>query len=73
MTTAAAPGPWHGRSGPSFSDVTPAEVRAALIPEEAAEFDQQWRDVMASATETLDLSEVLATLDSWRRVARLTT
>jgi hypothetical protein len=27
---------------------------------------------MATATETLDLSEVLATLESWRRVARLT-
>jgi hypothetical protein len=47
-------------------------VRAALIPEEAAEFDQQWREVMARATETLDLSEVLETLESWRRVARLT-
>jgi hypothetical protein len=47
-------------------------VRAALIPEEAAEFDRQWREVMARATETLDLSEVLETLESWRRVARLT-
>ncbi len=72
VTAAATPGPRHGRSGPSFSDATPAEVRAALIPEEAAEFDQQWREVMATATETLDLSEVLATLESWRRVARLT-
>jgi uncharacterized protein DUF6247 len=72
VTTAATPGPRHGRSGPSFSDATPAEVRAALIPEEAAEFDQQWHEVMATATETLDLSEVLATVESWRRVARLT-
>jgi Family of unknown function (DUF6247) len=72
VTAAATPGPRHGRSRPSFSDATPAEVRAALIPEEAAEFDQQWRELMATATETLDLSEVLATLESWRRVARLT-
>lgn len=43
-----------------------------MIPEEAAEFDRQWREVMARATETLDLSEVLETLESWRRVARLT-
>lgn len=43
-----------------------------MIPEEAAEFDRQWRAVMAKATETLDLTEVLETLDSWRRVARLT-
>jgi Family of unknown function (DUF6247) len=27
---------------------------------------------MAAVTKALDLSEVLATLDSWRRVARLT-
>lgn len=72
MTAAATPGPSRGGSWPSFADATPAEIRAALIPEEAAEFDQQWREVMAAATEALDLSEVLATLDSWRRVARLT-
>lgn len=72
VTAAATPGPRRGRGGPSFSDATPAEVRAALIPEEAAEFDQQWREVMARAIERLDLSEVLATLESWRRVARLT-
>ncbi|WP_214400968.1 DUF6247 family protein [Pseudonocardia lacus] len=53
-------------------DASPAEVRAALIPEEAAEFDREWRSVMSRAIETLDLSEVLETLASWRRVARLT-
>jgi hypothetical protein len=47
-------------------------VRAALIPEEAAEFEGEWRRVLARAAETLDLSEVLETLQSWRRVARLT-
>jgi len=46
-----------------FADASPAQVRAALIPEEAVEFDQQWREVMARATETLE---------SWRWVARLT-
>ncbi|WNV86647.1 DUF6247 family protein [Umezawaea sp. Da 62-37] len=70
--TAAAPNPRHGRAGPSFADASPAQVRAALIPEEAAEFDVAWREVMATATETLDLTEVFATLESWRRVARLT-
>jgi hypothetical protein len=53
VTAAATPGPRHGRSEASFSDATPAEVRAALVPEEAAEFDQQWREVMAAATEAL--------------------
>lgn len=64
--------PWRGRGGPSFTDASPAQVRAALIPEEAAEFDQQWREAMARATETLDLAEVMETLESWRLVARLT-
>lgn len=72
VTVAAASGPRYGRNGPSFADASPAEVRAALIPEEAEEFDLQWHAVMAKATETLDLSEVLETLESWRRVARLT-
>lgn len=47
-------------------------MHAALIPEEKAEFEREWRSVMASATETLDMTEVFATLDSWRLVARLT-
>jgi hypothetical protein len=73
MTAEPTPTPGSAPArGRTFADASPAEVRAALIPEEAAEFDQQWRAVMAAATETLDLSEVLATLDSWRRVARLT-
>jgi len=71
MTGAAAPKPRHGRGSPSFADASPAQVRAALIPEETVEFDQQWREVMARATETLDLAEVLQTLESWRMVARL--
>lgn len=40
-----------------------------MIPEEAVEFDQQWRAAMARATDSLDLTEVLATLEAWRRVA----
>lgn len=73
MTAAATPEPRHNCGKPSFVDASPAEVRAALIPEEAVEFDQQWQEVMTRATETLELTEVLETLESWRRVARLTT
>ncbi|RTL64011.1 MAG: hypothetical protein EKK42_26480 [Pseudonocardiaceae bacterium] len=69
--TAAASGPQHG-PGPAFRDASPAEVRAALVPEEAAEFEREWRAVLARAAETMDLTEVLATLEAWRLVARLT-
>jgi hypothetical protein len=72
VTAASTPGPRDGRNGASFADASPAEVRAALIPEEAEQFDRQWRQVMAEATESLDLTKVFETLESWRRVARLT-
>ena len=48
-------------------------MRAALLPEDAAEFDRQWQDVMARATRELDLTEVHQALDTWRRVAWVTT
>ncbi len=73
MTAAAASGPQPGAGSPPFADASPAQVRSALIPEDVAEFDRQWRTVMAKATETLDLVDVLRTLESWRRVAWLTT
>jgi hypothetical protein len=71
MTAAAAQGPGSGR--PPFADASPAQVRAALIPEGVSVFDRQWRAVMAAATESLDLSDVHRTLETWRRVAWLTT
>lgn len=71
MTAAAQPLP----DPPSvpFADASPAQVRAALTTEDAAEFDRQWPEVMARATHELDLSEVLETLAMWRRVAWVTT
>jgi len=59
--------------GPPFADASPARVRAALLPEDAAEFDRQWQDVMARATRDLDLTEVHRVLDTWRRIAWVTT
>lgn len=72
MTAAAAQIPEPDPHRPPFADATPAQVRAALVPEDVAEFDQQWRDAMGTATETLDLADVHRTLESWRRVAWLT-
>jgi Family of unknown function (DUF6247) len=58
---------------PPFADASPAEVRAALIPEEAAEFDLRWRAVLAEAAETFDLTNIFKTLDHWRQIAWMTT
>lgn len=70
MATAAAPEPLSG--GVPFADASPAILRAALAPEDAAVFDLQWRAAMAAAIETLDLTGVHAVLDAWRPVAWLT-
>ncbi len=72
MTAAAATGPEPPAGGPLFADASPVQVRAALIPEDVAEFDRQWRAVMATATETFDLTSVHRALESWRRIAWLT-
>jgi hypothetical protein len=61
--------PPHRRS---FKDASPREIRAALIPEEQADFDISWRAALATAAETLDLGEVHKTLNSWRTHAVLT-
>src|SRR5262245_45956006 len=66
--TAAAAFPGPAPKSPPFVDASPAEVRAALIPEEAAEFDRQWREVTARADE----HERLKTLESWRQIAWMT-
>ncbi|HEV2784418.1 MAG TPA: DUF6247 family protein [Actinophytocola sp.] len=72
MTAAAAyPDPEPKR--PPFADASPAEVRAALIPEEATVFDREWRAALAEATETFDLTAVHETLEHWRRIAWMTT
>lgn len=65
MSAAAVENPDLG----NFADATPKQVRAALIPEEQPEFDRAWRAALATAAESLDLTGVLATLDSWRRTA----
>jgi hypothetical protein len=63
--------PAHGRT--TFADASPAQVRAALIPEDAIAFESQWRAAMVTATETMDLTVVHRVLEAWRRIAWLTT
>jgi hypothetical protein len=56
-----------------FADATPAQVRAALAPEDVPLFDAAWQACMAQATRDLDLTAVFETLTVWRRTARTTT
>jgi hypothetical protein len=70
VTAAAATGAHPGSSGDRpFSEATPAEVRAALLPEEVATFEREWKAALAEAAETLDLTGVHRSLESWRRIA----
>jgi hypothetical protein len=48
---------------------TPREIRTALIGEEVAHFDREYRQAMADAAESLDLSGVVSMLRRWQRVA----
>jgi Family of unknown function (DUF6247) len=47
----------------------PRSIRGVLLPEEAGDFDREFRAAMAQATETLDLTSVLQLLERWRRIA----
>jgi Family of unknown function (DUF6247) len=44
-------------------------IRNALLPEDIAVFDQEFRTVMAEATSAMDLTVVAAFIERWRRVA----
>lgn len=47
----------------------PRAIRAALLPEEAGDFDREFRQAMTAATETVDLTGVLDLLERWGREA----
>ena len=53
-------------------DTTPAAIRDALIDEERAEFERAYRQSLAEAAETLDLTKVLDVLRNYHRIAWLT-
>lgn len=72
MTAAPSSVPSGGGDERTWVEATPAEVRATLAPESAAEFDQQWRAALERAADTYDLTIVHDCLDAWRRVARVT-
>ncbi|GAA5171385.1 hypothetical protein GCM10023321_69870 [Pseudonocardia eucalypti] len=69
----AAVNPFDASPVPALPpDATPAAIRAALIDEERAEFDQAYRDALAEAARTLDLTRLLDVLRNYHRIAWLT-
>jgi aspartate aminotransferase-like enzyme len=54
---------------PGPPEATPRAVRAALLPEDVAQFDREFRAVMAEAADTFDLAAVNACVQRWRLVA----
>ena len=57
---------------PPFANASPAEIRAALLPEERPDFDREYRRALEAAAESLTLDELHETLTCWRRVAWMT-
>lgn len=71
--TAGAVNPFDASPVPALPpDTTPAAIREALIDEERVEFERAYRQAMAEAIETLDLTRVLDVLRSYHRIAWLT-
>lgn len=51
---------------------TPRAIRDALVGTERTEFEQRYAEEMAAAGRTLDLTRVLAVLDTYRTIAEIT-
>ena len=49
----------------------PAAIREALLPEDRPVFDAAYRRALATAHDSLDLTELFRQLEHWRRVALL--
>jgi hypothetical protein len=64
MSASLATPPPNGNDFP-----VPRSIRDVLLPEEAGDFDREYRAAMAQATESLELTGVLQLLERWRRVA----
>jgi hypothetical protein len=53
----------------SWPERNPRAILAALLPEDRPRFAAEFREVMATAAEELELTPVTACLERWRRVA----
>lgn len=71
--TAASANPFTDSPVPALPpETTPAAIRDALVEQERAEFEQDYRQAMAEASQSLDLTRVLDVLRAYHRIAWLT-
>ena len=59
------------RGHPLLPGAVPADIRAALLPEDRERFDVAYGEALVQARESLDLTELFKRLEHWRRVAVL--
>jgi cell wall assembly regulator SMI1 len=60
---------WAGDEDAAARFGSPAAIRAALLPEQAAEFDAAYDAALTAARQTLSLDQLHHVLRVWRRVA----
>jgi hypothetical protein len=71
--TAAAENPFSRSPVPELPpDTTPTAIRDALIEEERGQFERAYREAIADAGATLDLTKVLEVLRTYHRIAWMT-
>jgi hypothetical protein len=69
----ASPEPMNVSADPVMvAGTTPRAISNALVESERVEFERELREEMRLATQTLDLTSVLAVLHNWRKIADLT-
>jgi hypothetical protein len=72
MASPVSPRP-DAQSAPTLlSANTPQAIRDALVGSERSEFEQRYAEEMAHAAHTLNLTGVLAVLDTYRKLAEIT-
>jgi hypothetical protein len=56
---------------PLLPGAAPSAIRANLLSEDLPRFDADYEQALASARESLDLTDLFKTLEQWRRIALL--
>lgn len=62
---------WAGDVAAGARFVSPEQIRAGLLPEQAGEFDVAFDAALTAARQTLRLDQLRQVLQVWRRVALL--